>query len=70
MLPEKVTTAVYGANLELVQAATAGTKEESESAKNRLKKLFLEEFKSQATPGADFFGNFYSLSKAINKALA
>jgi len=69
LLPESVTTAVYGANADLVQAATAGTKEESESAKNNLKKLLLQEFKNQATPGAAFFGNFYVLSKVINKAL-
>lgn len=69
LLPESVTTAVYGANPNLVQAATAGTKDEQDSAKNRLKKLLLDEFKNQATPGAEFFGNFYSLSKAINKGL-
>jgi len=69
LLPESVTTSVYGANPDLVQAATAGTKEEQESAKNRLKKLLLDEFKKQATPGAEFFGGFYALSKAINKAL-
>jgi len=69
LLPESITTTVYGANAALVQAATAGTKEESESAKNRLKKLLLEEFKSRAVPGTDFFGHFYALSKVINKAL-
>lgn len=69
LLPESVTTAVYGANAALVQAATAGTKEESESAKNRLKKLLLGEFKSRAAPGTDFYGHFYALSKVINKAL-
>lgn len=69
LLPETVTTAVYGANPDLVQAATAGTKEESESAKNRLKKLLLAEFKEQAQPGTAYFANFYTLAKAINKAL-
>lgn len=69
LLPESVTTAVYGANPALVQAATAGTKEEAESAKNRLKRLLLEEFKRRAMPGTDFYGHFYALSKVINKSL-
>jgi putative ATP-dependent endonuclease of OLD family len=69
LLPESVTTTVFGANASLVQAATAGTRDESETAKNRLKKLLLDEFKSRAEPGADFFGHFYALSKVINKAL-
>jgi len=70
LLPDSVTTAVYGNNVDLVQAATAGTKEEQDSAKRRLKKLLLEEFKKQAKPGHEFFGKFYPLVKAINKALA
>jgi predicted ATP-dependent endonuclease of OLD family len=69
LLPDSVTTSVYAANASLVQAATAGTKEEQEGARNRLKKLLLEEFKTKAKPGAEFFGNFYALTKAINKAL-
>ncbi len=45
-------------------------KEEAESAKNRLKKLLLEEFKKVAKPGPEHFGHFYSVVKTINKALA
>lgn len=69
LLPDSVTTAVYGGNAGLVQAATSGTKEEQESARGRLKKLLLEEFKARARPGDEFYGNFYSLAKTINKAL-
>jgi hypothetical protein len=65
-----VTTTVYGNNPALVQAATAGTREEQESAKGQLKKLLLEEFKRVAKPGSEYFGGFYPLVKAINKALA
>ncbi len=50
--------------------ATAGTKEEQESAKGRLKKLLLEEFKREAKPDPDDFGHFYALAKIINRALA
>ena len=53
----------------MVQAATSGTKEEQTSAKNNLKKLLLAEFKSKALPGSEYFGGFYPLVKAINKAL-
>ena len=70
LLPDTVTTAVFSANPGLVQAATSGTKEEQNSAKNRLKKLLLEEFKTKAKPGPDYFGNFYPLVRVINKALA
>lgn len=69
LLPESVTKSVYGANAEIVQAATHGTKDEQKSAKNNLKKLLLAEFKKEAKPGDEYFGDFYSLVKAINKAL-
>ncbi|MGH7323114.1 MAG: hypothetical protein ACREJ9_00520 [Candidatus Rokuibacteriota bacterium] len=70
LLPEVVTKAVYEANASLVQAATAGTKEEQDSAKKRLKTLLLEEFEKKAAAGSEFFGNFYALTKVINKAMA
>lgn len=70
LLPDVVTTAVYGKNPEVVQAATSGTKEEQESAKQNLKRLLLDEFKKQAKPGHEFYGRFYAVAKAINKALA
>ena len=70
LLPEVVTKAVYEANASLVQAATAGTKEEQDSAKRRLKTLLLEEFEKKATPGPEFFGSFYTLTKIINRAIS
>ena len=70
LLPDSVTKSVYAAHPELVQAATAGTKEEQESAKNRLKRLLLDEFKANAQPGVEFYGHFYPLVKVINKALS
>lgn len=70
LLPDRVTTAVYATNPGLVQAATAGTKDEQESAKGRLKKLLLEEFKKQAQPGQADFGYLYALVRSINRALA
>ena len=70
LLPNTVTTAVYSANPDLVQAATAGTKEERQSAWGRLKNLLLAEFKKQATPGPEYFVHFYNLTNVINKALS
>ena len=69
LLPDSVTTAVYGGNAALVQAATSGTKEEQESARGRLKKLLLDEFKAEAQPGEEFFGKFYTLARAISRVL-
>lgn len=69
LLPESVKNTVFGANGDLVQSALAGTGEEAKSAKQRLKKLQLEEFKRQAKPGEEFYGGFYKLTKIINKAL-
>ena len=61
---------VYGENPAIVMAATSGTKDERESARNQLKRLCLEEFKSTSKPGAEFFGQFYKLTKLINSAFA
>jgi putative ATP-dependent endonuclease of the OLD family len=69
LLPEAITTSVYGAHPSLVQEAMQGTKDEQESARNKLKKLLLEEFKKKASPGPEYFGNFYPLIKTINSAL-
>jgi hypothetical protein len=69
LLPDSVRNAVYGQNGALVQQALAGTGDESKSAKQTLKRLLLEEFKSQARPGPDYYGEFYKLVKVINKAM-
>lgn len=70
LLPEVITKAVYEANASLVQAATAGTKEEQDTAKRKLKTLLLAEFEEKATPGPEFFGSFYTLTKIINRAIS
>jgi hypothetical protein len=69
LLPESITTAVYGANPSMVQAATHGTRKEQESARSLLKKALLEEFKRKSRPGPEYFVSFYPLVKIINKAL-
>lgn len=69
LLPDAIRTAVYGANQNLVQEATQGTKDEQDSARNKLKKLLLDEFKRKASPGPEYFSGFYPLVRAINAAL-
>jgi len=60
---------VYSTNASLVQAATAGSKDEQDSAKGKLKKLLFESFKKNAKPGQEDFGHFYQVVKAINRAI-
>lgn len=69
LLPERVRNAVYGTNAELVQQVMGGTSDEAKSAKKKLKRLLLTEFKKQATPGTEYFGEFYKLAKLITKAM-
>jgi hypothetical protein len=69
LLPDSITTAMYSTSPALVQAVAHGTKSEQESARSSLKRLLLEEFKKNATPGQEYFGNFYPLVKIINSAV-
>jgi len=69
LLPESVKNAVFGANGTLVQQVMGGTNDEAKSAKHKLKRLLLDEFKRQATPGHEFFGEFYRVAKLVNRAM-
>ncbi len=69
LLPDSIYRKVYSENPDVVMAATSGTKDERESARNNLKKLFLKEFKASAKPGAEFYGQFYKVVKLANTAL-
>ena len=69
LLPESVRTAVFACSADLVMAATSGSKDERESARNQLKKRYLEQFRSVAKPGTDDFVEFYRVAKVANKAL-
>ncbi len=70
LLPDAIRTAVYSEHADLVQEATQGSREEQESARNKLKKHLLDEFKSKAAPGSQYFGGFYPVVKIINAALS
>lgn len=69
LLPESVRTAVFTSAPDLVMAATSGTKEERDSARNQLKHKYLEQFKAVAKPGTEHFAEFYRIAKLANKAL-
>jgi energy-coupling factor transporter ATP-binding protein EcfA2 len=69
LLPDVVLKAVHEANADLVQAAAYGSRDEQDNARRRLKRKFLEHFRSVATPGTEYFGRFYSIVKTINRAL-
>jgi hypothetical protein len=69
LLPEAIHAAVYGSNAALVQQAAHGTKQEKQSAANKLKKLYLQEFKRVAQPSEEFYKAFYSLARSIDKCL-
>lgn len=68
LIPSSYKNTVNSNNPELVQQGIHGTKEEQKFAKNRLKSLYLEEFKEKAEPGGDDYKEFYKLAKILNKA--
>ncbi len=68
LLPNNVFNKVWSDNVELVQQMTSDNKEESEKAKNKLKKLYLEEFKANARPGDEYYKEFYKMTAKLNRA--
>ena len=69
IIPESITSIVYGNNSTLVQQAMSGNSSDRKSARQQLKKLILSEFKSTAKPGPEYYEHFYSIAKIINAAL-
>lgn len=68
LLPDGVRSKVYSREPTLVSAATQGNPEERKSANSNLKRLLLDEFKKEATPGEEYYAKFYPIVKAINKS--
>ena len=68
LLPDSVRSTVYGQNPELVAIASS-TDKERDSGRRKLKELLLAEFRAQSKPGAQAYGEFYKLAKAITKSL-
>jgi hypothetical protein len=69
LLPDAVRSAVFSKYPDLVMAATSGTKEERDSARNQLKRKYLEDFTATSKPGSEFFSEFYKVAKIANRAL-
>ena len=70
LLPDSVLGAVFGAHVDLVQQVQSANKEHRESARSRLKKLLLDEFKRVAKPGDEHYGGFYQIAKKIDRAMS
>ena len=69
LLPDHIKQAVNATHHDLVDQLTDSNKKDRDSARSRLKKLYLDEFKNNAQPGEDHFKQFYQVAKVINKAL-
>ncbi|WP_197432956.1 ATP-dependent nuclease [Janthinobacterium sp. B9-8] len=68
LLPRSFVDKVNSINGSLVSAAMHGMKNEQESAKTNLKRLYVEEFKKNARISNGDFDDFYKIIKIINKA--
>jgi len=68
-LPETVTNHVRSQHYKDVNVAINGKIDERKLAKQKLKKLYLQQFKSEAKPGEEYYSEFYKITKIINKAM-
>ncbi|MEA5464218.1 ATP-dependent nuclease [Leptothoe sp. PORK10 BA2] len=68
LIPEEYKNRVNTDNPDLVQEGIHGTREEQKIAKNKLKSLYLDEFKQKAEANSDDYAEFYKLVKILNKA--
>ncbi|MHA8076755.1 ATP-dependent nuclease [Aquirufa sp. TARAVU-A1A] len=69
LLPDFIKTKVNAENAELVFAIQSEDKDERESAKKRLKSLYLTEFKKDIKFDETYFSEFYKLAAKINKQI-
>jgi hypothetical protein len=70
LLPENIRAAVYAAYPGVVDQAVNGAGKEKTSARNRLKKLILEQFKQTAVPEDEHYKSLYAVARQIDKALS
>lgn len=69
LLPDFIKTKVNAENTELVFALQSEDKDERKSAKDRLKALYLIEFKKDIKFDDTYFGEFYKLAAKMNKRI-
>lgn len=67
LLPNKVRSAVYANNADLVAHAQSADKDRAK-ARAQLKSRMLEEFKTSAAHGSEDFNDFYKLARSVEKA--
>ena len=70
LVPMSVRSKVYSAHPEIVALSNSGVNEEKNSGRNKLKQLILDQFKAEAKPGDEYFGDFYKTVKTINKSFS
>ncbi|MEH6745294.1 MAG: AAA family ATPase [Maribacter arcticus] len=69
LLPDFIKSKVNSENSELIYGLQSENKDERKSAKDRLKSLYLEEFKKDLKFDETYFGEFYKLVAKMNKKL-
>jgi putative ATP-dependent endonuclease of OLD family len=69
LLPDFIKSTVNTDNQELVFALQSEDKDERKSAKDKLKRLYLEEFKKDIKYDSTYFAEFYKLAIKINKKI-
>lgn len=69
LLPDFIKTNVNAENPELVFGLQSENKEERISAKDRLKNLYLKEFKKDIKYDETYFSEFYKIAEKMNKKL-
>lgn len=67
LIPNAIREKVNSVNSELVFALQSENKDERKSAKDKLKDLYLTEFKKEVKFDSSYFEEFYKLSKKLNK---
>ena len=68
LLPNSVKSQVNASNTQLISKLTSADKNIKHDAKLQLKKKYLQEFKDKSSIGNEFYGEFYKITKLINKA--
>lgn len=69
LLPEPVVSKVSSDHPKIVMALNSDDKEERENAGKAFKKKCLEEFISSASPGDEWYGEFYKLCRKLEKSI-
>lgn len=69
LIPNSIREKVNSENLELNFALQSENKDERKSAKDRLKELYLMEFKKDIKYDKSYFEEFYKLTKKLNQKI-